>query len=392
MQVAVRIPRPYALQNEILRDKARFKVVCAGRRIGKSILCQIAAVEDMLKGRRVCFITPTYTHCAKVYAEILQRLPFSLISVQNKSNREIKLKTGGSINFFSGQSLDRTRGYEFDLLIVDECSFIPTLGDHWMPTLRPLLIATIGRAIFVSTPKGKNFFYSLFMKGRMCEEDFKSWQFSTLENPHLPPSEFDSLVSGMTDGEYQQEILAVPTENQDGAFNLRKVEQCVIDELSDKEPIVFGVDLASKGDYTVIIGMDEDGSMCYFDRFKGEWELIYERLRRLDMYIPKVLDNTGVGSPTVQRLQSELDNVSGFDFSASSKPKIIRELILDVETNQIKFNRAAADEMSVYEYKWSPSGHISYNAQSGFHDDIICALAIANKYRKRLGFDEFYVF
>jgi hypothetical protein len=39
------------------------------------------------------------------------------------------------------------------------------------------------------------------------------------------------------------------------------------------------------------------------------------------------------------------------------------------------------NEMQRYEYEISARGHLSYNAPSGFHDDCVMALALANHRR-----------
>ncbi len=42
-------------------------------------------------------------------------------------------------------------------------------------------------------------------------------------------------------------------------------------------------------------------------------------------------------------------------------------------------------EMKRYEYVISATGHISYNAPSGYHDDCVIALALANQGRWQAG-------
>lgn len=388
----IELRKPYPKQREIIDDPHRFKVICAGRRVGKSTLCLTAIIEAFLKGERVAYIMPTWSDCEAYFDDYIYPVFSNNTTIPqlriNQSRLLVEFTHGdfhSKIQFFTGEKLDRLRSKEFDLMIVDEAAHISDLENQWNTAMSPTLLKTNGRAYFISTPKGKNFFVSLLSKGfDESEAEYNSWQFSTYENPYIPNSEVDKLRDDMTESQFRQEILAIPSENKDGAFSSMDVERNTIDELSTNDPIVFGIDLASRHDYTVIIGLDREGVMCYYDRFRGPWETIYDRLTQLDINVPKIIDNTGVGSPMVQRLQYGIDNVVGFDFSASSKPKVIRELIMDVETDNIKFNRITADEMLVYQYKYSSTGHISYNAQSGFYDDSVCALALANRYRKNL--------
>lgn len=385
MKVEVTIPRPFKLQKEIIEDPTRFKVVCAGRRVGKSTLCKVMTILLILEGKRVAYITPEFGLAEKFYDEYLAHIPDQLISAKNKSRVSASLITGGQLKFFSGEALERVRSFEFDYLIVDEAAYIPDLEKEWMSALRPLLIKTRGGAIFISTPKGQNFFYSLFQKGVNGEKDYKAWQFSSYENPYLPKEELDELVQSMPEANYRQEILAEPGENIANPFGTAAIARNTIKELSNRPPVVFAADLARVNDFTVIIGLDDQGSTCYFDRFQLPWNQTVERIKVLRDKFPMpqiVVDATGVGSVILEQLQRDIYNVYGFAFTSATKPKIIHKLIKAVETDQIKFNEMTAREMSTFEYRYSSSGNLQYDAASGFHDDCVAALAMANNFRQ----------
>jgi hypothetical protein len=385
LTVEVTIPRPFKLQREIIEDPTRFKVVCAGRRVGKSTLCKLVTITKILEGKRVAYITPEYGLAEKFFDEFMEHIPDQLIIMKNKSRVNSKIKTGGELKFFSGEALERVRSWEFDYLIVDEAAYLPDLENEWMRALRPLLIKTRGGGMFISTPKGKNFFYSLFQKGINGEKDYKSWQFSSYENPYLPKQELDELVESMPEANYRQEILAEPGENISNPFGTAAIERNTIGVLSTRQPTVIAADLARVNDWTVIIGLDEHGVMCYFDRFQLPWNQTVERIKALRERFPTpqiVVDATGVGSVILEQLQRDIYNVYGFSFNSVTKPKIIHKLIKAVETDQIKFNDVTAREMQVFEYKYSSSGNLQYNAASGFHDDCVAALAMANNFKQ----------
>lgn len=386
MEVTIKLPKPYSKQREILDDKSRFKVICAGRRVGKSTLCKIECAISILKGKRVSYITPEFGLAEKFYNDLIILFPEAVIKSQNKSRLHFTTITGGEIKFFSGEALHRVRGYEFDELIVDEAAYIPDLENEWNLSLRPLLMKTRGNVIFISTPKGKNFFYSLFQKGVNGDDGFKSWQFSTHFNPYIPKDELEELISTMPEANYRQEILAEPGENISNPFGTDAIRRNTIQSLSTRKAQIYAIDFGRVNDYTVIIGLDAYGEMCYFDRFKLPWETTIERvkkLREIDPYTLIVVDSTGVGSVLLERLQLHIYNVIGFEFTGKSKPIIIHDLIKDVEGNKIKFNEITAKEMDTFEFKYTSGGNISYNASSGYHDDCVAALAMANHYRKQ---------
>jgi hypothetical protein len=387
VDIVVKIPRPYPKQSEIIKDDSRFKVICAGRRVGKSTLCKIITLTTLLKGKRITYITPEYGLADKFYNDISVLLPSQVIKQQNKSRLELKLITGGELKFFSGEALQRSRGWECDLLIVDEAAYISDLKTEWDLSLRALLMTTQGSAIFISTPKGKNFFYSLFQKGINNEDGFKSWQFSSHLNPYIPKKELDELLRTLPTNAYSQEVMAEPGENISNPFGTDNIQKAIRQSLSSKPSIVYAVDVAAINDYTVITGQDEDGCLSYFDRWKLPWEQTHQRikaLRDIDPYTMIVIDSTGVGQNSLERLQAQIYNVIGFQFTAKSKPIVINDLIKDMETGAITINEMIAQEMATYEFKYTSGGNLTYNAASGYHDDTIASLAMCNYYRKKL--------
>lgn len=384
MVVTVNLPKPYSKQKEILDDGHRFKVLSIGRRSGKSVLCQIASVKAMLKGEYVCYITPQYSLAKDFYKEILKILPESILKTFNATDLFIELITGGTIKFFSGEVLDGLRGRKYHLMIIDEAAYIPDLEHQWNSSMRPTLTDFRGSAIFASTPNGKNYFFSLYTKGSLLEDGYKSWQFSTYENPHIDKQEIDDARSMMPASKFRQEYLAEPMENADNPFGTIHVSHNTLTQLSYKPTLVFGIDIAGlNNDYTVFTGLDEDGRMSYFERFRSPWEVTFSKIKALPSNIRKVIDATGIGNSFYGLLQTQVMNLTPFTFTTETKPKLMYELINDVEQGNVKFNQVTADEMLVFKYKQTPTGHYTFNAQSGFNDDTITALALANHYRKK---------
>jgi PBSX family phage terminase large subunit len=61
--------------------------------------------------------------------------------------------------------------------------------------------------MFISTPKGFNHFYDLYNK-EATDDDYKSFNFTTYDNRHIPPEEVDKAKSEMTEDRFAQEFLA----------------------------------------------------------------------------------------------------------------------------------------------------------------------------------------
>lgn len=381
MTIKIQLPKPHPGQQKVLDSTAKYRILQCGRRWGKSLISQIIAIQYLLSGKKVAYITPTHELGRKWFKSILQYIPSEIITSDNKTDRTIELLTGGQLIFFSGENLDAVRGDKFHIVIIDEAAHIPLMVEQWPEAILPTLADYNGKAVIISTPYGKEWFYSMFVKGVSGEPGYESFHYTSYDNPTLPDGAIDELKKQMTKASFNQEILAIPGENQANPFGTDNIRNNTITELSTKPTIVYGIDIARTFDYSVITGIDADGCMSYFARWKAPWEITKERIRQLPGNILKVMDSTGAGSVMYEQLQLECQNIIGYTFTNSSKTNLIHQLILDVERGAVKFNEETASEMHVFEYKYSSSGVLTYNAQSGFHDDTVIALALANMYK-----------
>lgn len=365
----IELPTPHINQKKILDADRRFIVVMCGRRFGKSELSQILIIKEALKGGQVAYITPTYGLAQVFFERLAKVLPFK----SNISKLKIYCPNEGSIEFFTGERLDNLRGRKFHLVIVDEAAFIADLEDGWNNSIRPTLTDYEGRAVFLSTPRGKNFFYSLFMK--QGENDWQSFKFSTYDNPHINPREIDDARIQLPEVVFEQEYLANPSENSANPFGNAFIKRC-IKPISAQPIVCYGIDLAKSVDYTVIIGLDKDGNVAYFDRFQMDWHNTKETIKRLPP-APIVVDSTGVGDPILEDLLREGVNIEGLKFTSQSKQQLMEGLASAIQQGRIGFPEGViVDELDVFEYQFTAHG-VRYSAPSGFHDDTVMALALA---------------
>jgi phage FluMu gp28-like protein len=346
----------------------------SGRRWGKSLICQVITCLESMQGKRVAYITPTYL-LAKAFFDELALLMPATVAIPNRSDLTFKLITGGSIRFFTGERLDNLRGLKFHYVIIDEASFIPNLEEGWNNAIRPTLTDFQGKAIFLSTPKGKNFFYSLYLKGLDPSGEWESFKYSSYDNPHIADEEIDSARLALPEVVFEQEYMANPAENSANPFGSQALSRCV--SAMSQDPVrVFGIDLAKYSDWTVIIGLDGAGNVAYFDRFQSDWASTQNKIRMLPK-VPMLVDSTGVGDPVVEQLQREGLAIEGFKFTSQSKQELM--LGLQVAIHQEKIHYPAGmiqEELEIFEYQYSANG-VKYSAPSGFHDDCVMALALA---------------
>jgi hypothetical protein len=364
----IEIPKPHTNQKSILDAEERFIVVMCGRRFGKSELSQIKIITEAVQGKSIAYITPTYSLAKVFFNRLIHALPF----LNNKSDLKLSFPNGGSVEFFTGERLDNLRGRKFHWVIVDEASFIPDLEQGWLNSIRPTLTDYKGRALFLSTPRGKNYFYSLFMKN---DSGWKSFKFTTYDNPYIDKAEIDEARTQLPEAVFEQEYMANPMENAANPFGSAFIRSCIA-PISTKEIVSYGIDLAKSVDYTCIIGLDSDGAVAYFDRFQMDWNSTKNAILSLPKR-PMLIDSTGVGDPIVEDLQREGRHIIGLKFTSQSKQNLMVGLQTAIQQRKITFPKGQiVDELEVFEYQYSATG-VKYSAPSGFHDDCVMALALA---------------
>jgi hypothetical protein len=367
--MTIELPQPHINQQVILDSSKRFRVVMCGRRFGKSELSQIEIIVNALQGKQVAYITPTYQLARVFFDRLTKAIPFE----NNKSELSIKFPNDGAVYFFTGERLDNLRGRKFHFIVIDEASFIPNLEEGWQNSIRPTLTDYKGRALFLSTPKGKNFFYSLFLKSG--EPDWESFKFTTYDNPYIDRGEIDDARLQLPQVVFEQEYMANPAENASNPFGSSYIKQCTF-ELSHEPPIAFGVDLAKSVDWSVIIGLDKNGSVCHFERFQKDWRQTKQVIENLPR-IPILIDSTGVGDPIFEDLQREGVLVTGFKFTQTSKQQLMEGLASAIQQRKITFPEGyITNELEVFEYQYTATG-VRYSAPQGFHDDCVMALGLA---------------
>ncbi len=195
-------------QAQIAIDPHRFRVLCCGRRFGKTTLA-----IDQIKGRasipnsRVCYVAPTYQQARDIAWTQLKNDCKEAASAINESRLEIKLVNNSLIVLRGWESIETLRGQAFDLIVLDEMAMVRNFWLNWQEVIRPTLTDTRGEALFISTPKGFNHFYDLY---NLQDEDpdFKSFHFSTYDNSHIPVDEIDKAKVELSADRFAQEYMA----------------------------------------------------------------------------------------------------------------------------------------------------------------------------------------
>lgn len=200
-------------QKTIANDTHRFRVLRCGRKFGKTTL----ALEEMIgcaiaeNDRHICYLAPTRDQAVLILWEKLKRRTAPIIDDKNEQRLELKVKTvkgGTSYIYLHGwENVERLRGRKFDFLACDEVRDMKNWEYAWQSILRPTLMETGGGAMFISTPRGYDHFYAL-CKVEEKDKDYKSFHFTSYDNPYLDKEEIDKMAEEMDDDEFRQEVLA----------------------------------------------------------------------------------------------------------------------------------------------------------------------------------------
>jgi phage FluMu gp28-like protein len=290
------------------------------------------------------------------------------------------------IEFKSADNPDNLRGEGLRRVVIDEAARVKK--EVFEEVVRPAISDTAGRVLFISTPKGKNWFYDMWTKGQdpLIREQYQSWKFPTADNPKVPEGDINEAKESLPQDVFNQEYLAEFLEDAAGVF--RNVRRCAIGK--PQEPVkgrkyYAGIDLARVTDFTVLIIFDEYGNQVYMDRFNIlDWQIQRRRLvDALQKYnnALALIDATAMGGDIfLEDMRRDYRWTEGYKFTNESKKQIIELLMISFEKERIKIfaDPVLTNELGIFEYKVNPSGTISYNAPDGYHDDAVIALALAN--------------
>jgi phage terminase large subunit-like protein len=202
-------------QQQVFKDTHRFKVVAAGRRCGKSRLSAVTLLIEALNcpdGSAVMYVAPTLGQARTIIWDLLHELGRPIIKSSHVNNLEITLINGKKILVRGADNPDSLRGVSLTYLVLDECAFIKQ--DVWEKILRAALSDKKGRALFISTPSGRNWFYDTFNLGQHepdeegYDEEWKSWHFTTQDNETIDPKEIEAAKRTLSSFAFKQEYLS----------------------------------------------------------------------------------------------------------------------------------------------------------------------------------------
>lgn len=279
-------------QVPIFNSDARFKVVAAGRRFGKSYLaCYLLLAEGLknthvgLSGKEydlalkeIYYIAPTFEQAKKILWPLIKELGRHVIATTHENTATCTLINGRRISIKGADRPDSLRGVGLSFVVMDEYAFMKE--DVWDKIIRPALSDVEGRALFIGTPEGENHFYDLFVKAsKEGLPVWETWQYKSVDNPTLAREEIDQARDQLSEQLFAQEYEASFSSESGLIF---KSEWWIKDEI---EP--------SEGDYYIAIdlaGFENVGSLKKKElKIRDESAIAVVKVSRSGWYIKDII-------------------------------------------------------------------------------------------------------
>ena len=380
---------------DLLHDKET-KVLVArwSRQSGKSVFAEIALIESMCKPLTFnAYISPTYSQGRKVYKEITQLLENTgVIKKANASTLTIQTIFNSYLQFFTMESPTAIRGYTISgLLVLDEASFFPDVltdgSEPWSSVIMPITKARKPKILVISTPKGKRgMFYDMYMKAVGGEKGYREISATIYDDDLVSEEEIEDIKKSVSPIGFQEEFLV---EFLDSSLTFFKgYEHCFSEFNYDHNKKQWiGIDLSANGeDATIVTKINEDMQVKQY-KVEGTLDSKYQQIA--DIINSTVglqmayLEINGIGAVMLNEIEKLVSNKSKlreWTTTNQTKESAVSSLAMAIANKDIHFNTIDNElysELGTFIVKYTKTGRMQFEAQSGKHDDRCMSLAIA---------------
>ncbi len=197
-----------AAQAEVYDNTARFRILVAGRRFGKTQLALIELLRATWQSdaRTAWYIAPNYRQAKRIAWHRLKSLLHNHPGIEiSETELSIRFANGSAISLRGADHYDALRGNALDFVVLDE--FAGMKSQVWPEVIRPALADRRGRALFIGTPHGHDHLYDRFEFAK-TDPDWAAFHFTTLQGGHVTRHELASAARELDERLYRQEFEA----------------------------------------------------------------------------------------------------------------------------------------------------------------------------------------
>ena len=394
-KIEINRPPLASYQKAFIDDTHDIVVVEASTKSGKTAGMLVWLMEQAFMGesRIVWWVAPVYSQAKIAYdrfskniirlQKVSQKQGLKLDFEITKSPMKIKMPNGSRVEFLSADNYNALYGQDVNAVVIDEATRCKE--DAWH-AIRSTLTATKGKARLIGNVRGrKNWVHKLAQKENVSYHLITAWD--AVNENILEKIEIEKAKEDLPENVYRELYLAEPADDGGNPFNINKINNCTVKYTLDKTKVkYFGIDLAKSHDWSVAIGIDNEGTVQFFDRWQSDWSGTINRLKKIIGSIPSYIDSTGVGDPIYEALQPHCKSLHGFKYSSTSKQQLMLLLASHFHQESVKVPEGTelVNELLMFEYNITSSGRVQYDAPQGLHDDCVNALALAVNAKEHL--------
>ena len=382
---------------DLIHDKdCRFLVCRWSRQCGKTIFGEVMLIEYLCKNNLFsAYISPTYAHGKKVFAELVQLLDGTgIISKANAQDLKIESVYGSTLKFFSMESPTAIRGNTVSgLLVMDEAAFFPVQlsdgSDPYYNIIFPILKARKPKVLVISTPNGRQgMYYDLYLKAYNGEKGYKQLTASIYDDDLITKEEIEEYKKGYPPLAFKQEFEVEFLDNALTVFP--NFENCFDGKFS-RGKCWIGIDPSSVGEDNTIVSIINGDKQVRQIKVDGTLDQKYAKIGKIiNEYNPVAtyIENNSIGEVMANEIKKKLKRKSNFyTFTTTNETKkqYISLLAVAIANNEIHFeedNRLLYSELSTFSFKLTKGGNITYAARDGYHDDTVTSLGICLQCRE----------
>ena len=264
------LPSQIAIINAVNDPKYRFISAAVSRRQGKTYIANIIGqLVSLVPGSNILIMSPNYS-LSQISFDLQRNLikHFDLeVTKDNAKDKVIEISNGSTVRMGSVNQVDSCVGRSYDLIIFDEAALADG-KDAFNVALRPTLDKPNSKAIFISTPRGRNNWFSEFFY-RGYSDDFPEWcsiRATYRDNPRMSESDISEARKSMSEAEFKQEYEADfnTYEGQIWKFNFETQVKDLSQFDTSKMDVFAGLDVGFKDPTALcVIAYDWDEDKYY---------------------------------------------------------------------------------------------------------------------------------
>lgn len=358
-----------AIINAVNNPKYRFITAAVSRRLGKTYIANIIGqLVSLVPGSNILIMSPNYSLSQisfDLQRTLIKRFDLEVVK-DNAKDKIIEISNGSTIRMGSVNQVDSTVGRSYDLIIFDEAA-LSDGRDAFNVALRPTLDKDNSKAIFISTPRGRNNWFAEFFD-RGFSDEFPEWisiHADYRENPRMSEADIEEARKTNSQAEFQQEYEANFNMYEGQVWNFN-FEKCVADlsELDTSKMDVFaGLDVGLRDPTAfVVLAFDWDSQNYYLveDYLVAEKTTDKHAEAVRDLMEKWDIDYIYIDSAAQQ---TRFDFAQNFDVSTINAKKSVNDGIAHV-ANVIDNDRLFVDQRcehtlaAVDQYQWDPNPNL----------------------------------